>query len=133
MGTWFFLETIFIRKESLSWRWKNLIHLVLSSLGAIFLGFGFWAIYENKTRNSKNHFTSWHGKVSLCSIILISILTANGLLAYFGGKISRNLHGKFSLLISNIFFISFSLGLYSTWAQNNLHFSVLLTSLCLPF
>ena len=120
------------RKSSLSWKSKNAVHLVISLLGSISLGSGFWAIYENKNINIKPHFTSWHGKISLISIILIILLVCNGLLTYFGVKSSRILHRKFSLMISCLFFTAFSLGLYSNWAQNNLHFSALLTSLCIP-
>merc|ERR1712227_967216 len=47
-ATWMFLEAIFIRKSSLSWKSKNLVHLVISLLGSISLGSGFWAIYERK-------------------------------------------------------------------------------------
>lgn len=55
------------------------LHLKLQIAATATAVAGFAAIYANKTRNDKPHFTSWHG---LTGVLLLPVLCIHGVLSY---------------------------------------------------
>ncbi|CBY22745.1 unnamed protein product [Oikopleura dioica] len=123
-GAWIFYETAVFKKSRVRIEvyLKNTIHGFIALVALAASCFGYWAIYENKELIGKEHFTSYHGQVGIASLAMIFVNQLLGAAAHYL-KISaaRKAHRMFSFLILSCFCAALSLGLWSGWADHNLH------------
>ena len=104
------------------------LHLGFVLAATVLGGFGFWAIYTNKTRAGKAHFTSYHGKVGLAAMVLMCCNLLHGLLVRGGfGSASRSwiqwrsaLHRTLGTMAFITSLFAVALGLVSGWGMKNL-------------
>lgn len=58
-------------------------HMYLSLLMKFFSIIGFIAITINKNRKGKHHYTTWHGKIGLATVVILVLQVIVGLVYYF--------------------------------------------------
>ena len=101
---------------------------------------GFCAIFYNKRLNDAPHFTSWHGLFGLASCLALALQVVVGVarVGYFrtsiaslersflgGLRIVKPVHGWLALVVYTLAISTIYIGLYSTWAVNNISVSML--------
>ena len=104
------------------------LHLAFVLAATALGSFGFWAIYSNKTRAGKDHFTSNHGKVGLAAMVLMWCNVLHGLFVRGGfGSASRSwmqwrsaLHRSLGTLAFVFSLTAVALGLVSGWGMKKL-------------
>lgn len=105
-------------------------HLILQILAAVSMNLGFGAIFYNKNLHNKPHFTSWHGKVGLFSVLLTTFQTFAGWsLVYYNSPIlnplgtslalRKKVHGIFGALVFVLGYSALMLSLYSNFILRN--------------
>ena len=105
-------------------------HLILQIIAAICMNLGLGAIFYNKVRNNKPHFTTWHGKVGLFSVLLTTFQSGAGWsLVYYNSRIlnplgtslalRKKVHGIFGALVFVAGYSALVLSLYSNFTVKN--------------
>ena len=108
---------------------KVRIHWTMQVISMISAWLGFIAIFTNKMKNNKSHFTSWHGTMGLITILYLTLQAVCGMaLLYptFAKKYNWKLvqlkvfHATFGLVGFMIASATMLLALYSNWAVANI-------------
>ncbi|XP_035829158.1 cytochrome b561 domain-containing protein 2 [Aplysia californica] len=110
---------------------KVTVHSYVIGVGVTCAFAGVAAIYVNKDRAGKDHFTTWHGLIGIITMAYCCAQSCGGALAkyykYVGGFIKVKLadlklyHATSGLFAYTLVTASFVLGLQSNWAVNNIH------------
>ena len=112
------------RDVKVKWHW------ILQVASIICISLGFLAIYQNKNRNNKDHFVSYHGKMGVISTILAVLQAVMGtnllywksaLLNPLGLKLAtrKQLHAMFGVIVFLLGCGSMILSLYSNFMLKN--------------
>lgn len=105
---------------------KVLAHHCLQVFAIVSSLLGFAAIYVNKTRHDKPHFTTWHGLLGIITICAIPMAALGGNIVKYKGlrdmlKVKQSLgelkimHATGGLVIFTLVMTTMMLGLYSEW------------------
>ena len=102
-------------------------HWVFMLLGIACALLGFLAIYTNKNRRGAPHFTTWHGKVGLGTIIYAVLQCCAGTLLLYPYVLPKSLklgqmkayHATSGLFLTTLTNISLALGMWSGWFTTN--------------
>lgn len=103
-------------------------HWVLQSLMVICAAVGFTVIYVNKVNGGRDHFTTWHGLLGLCTVISCVGQALAGITLLFPFLIKRFVslaqakiyHATYGLLNYTLVTIVLNLALWSNWASSNI-------------
>ena len=105
-------------------------HWILQGLAAVCVHLGFAAIYYNKYNNNKPHFVSWHGKVGLSAVVMVTMQIIVGpSLIYYNNRIlnplgtslalRKKMHGVVGALSFLVGYLALVLSLYSNFVIKN--------------
>ena len=109
-------------------RYRITVHWACEVAGVLLAYLGFLAIYNNKENNRAAHFTTWHGKIGLATLGLLSMAPMGGVVAKYSltaskltglkPRLIKDIHGYAGIaaLVSLLFTVILSF--YSTWFQN---------------
>jgi len=103
-------------------------HWLMQSIGWLALNFCFYAIYQNKVNDGKNHFTSWHSWAGLTFFIFSYLQAISGSIGYFyPSMVGRywaaktiQLHRLFGYLMPICMVCTLALSLYTGFAKRDL-------------
>jgi cytochrome b-561 domain-containing protein 2 len=98
-------------------------HVIFIVLTMLSVGIGFGAIYYNKVKIGKEHFTSTHGQVGLAAFVLMFLNTLHGSLntlssckvQWFWSSFIHRSTGILAYITSGVAVVY---GLYSGWGMN---------------
>ena len=105
---------------------KVLAHHCLQVFAIVSSMLGFAAIYVNKERNEKPHFTTWHGLLGVITVCAIPLAAVGGNIVKYKGlrdiiKVKQSLaelkimHATGGLIVFTLVMTTLMLGLYSEW------------------
>jgi len=105
------------RGDKLQLHWILNLFAIFGAMG------GFGAIYLNKEINGKNHFTTWHGKMGLASVVGISVSALFGITAKYSSTLKNYVkpinmklyHATIALIVFCMGMSSICLACYSNW------------------
>ncbi|XP_026747045.1 cytochrome b561 domain-containing protein 2-like [Trichoplusia ni] len=115
-------------------RLRSARHWILQLVSSSILLTGFIVILTNKILNNANHFTSFHGRFGLASLIFMSITMLGGIGALYSLKLKNYLPPLYTKLIHTVvglitYFLGITticLGFFSNWWT----FGTVLTYIC---
>jgi len=122
------LEGILLMKDRrVALKNKVTVHWICEVLGLLLTYLGFLAIYNNKENKGAEHFTTWHGKLGLVSLALLSMAPMGGIVAKYSvfasklvglkPKLIKEIHRNAGVAASIASLGTVILALYSTWFQ----------------
>ena len=105
---------------------KQTLHAILNGFGFVSILFGAAAVYLNKEVNSRKHFTTWHGRFGLATVIFTVGAMVGGIVnknsQSFKGLIRpakiRIYHATAGMLVFVLAMTTVVLATYSNWFKN---------------
>lgn len=116
--------------KNLTHQWKIRLHWLIQGVAIACNIAGFIIAYVNKNRNNRDHFTSYHGKFGLTTLIisLVGLLAGTtalysaALRKYIKPSLNKALHICFALLSYAFAIVSFLFVVYSSgWFKNRIN------------
>lgn len=102
---------------------KVQLHWILHCFGIVSALFGFGTVYLNKELNNRKHFTTWHGKVGLATLVGSLLTMLGGIMANYSVNLKKYIrplnmklyHATAGLLIFTLAMVACVLATYSNY------------------
>ncbi|TRY62968.1 hypothetical protein TCAL_06858 [Tigriopus californicus] len=105
---------------------KVQLHWILHAFGTASAVFGFAAVYLNKEMNNRKHFTTWHGKFGLATVVGVFCAVVGGLVAKYALNFRKYVkpinikmyHATAGMIVFCLAMATVFLAGYSNWYKN---------------
>jgi len=107
---------------------KVQLHWMLHAFGTASACFGFAAVFFNKEINGRKHFTTWHSKLGLATMLGLACVVLGGIAANYAQKLKTLVkpinvkvwHATGGMAIFIMAMATVSLATYSNWFHNRM-------------
>jgi len=107
---------------------KVQLHWMLHAFGAASACFGFAAVFFNKEMNGRKHFSSWHSKLGLATMLGLFLAVLGGIAANYTQKLKTVVkpinvkvwHATGGMIIFIMAMVTVALATYSNWFHNRM-------------
>jgi len=107
---------------------KVQLHWMLHAFGAASACFGFAAVFFNKEMNGRKHFSTWHSKLGLATMLGLFLAVLGGIAANYTQKLKTVVkpinvkvwHATGGMIIFIMAMVTVALATYSNWFHNRM-------------